>query len=119
MAIGWKVANPRSKILVGSQAHIVITKFGGPQQLHRNLKDLGVPKEECFSASAISKWMYPKGHSGGLGGIIPPRALALLVKYARPLGVLLTQEDLMPIGLDERRSFKQMGVKFGGGDKEE
>lgn len=69
-----------------SQAAHLIRKFGGPRYLADVIG---------YDRSQIYRWTYPeKPHpKRGTGGVVPRRAVERMVKAARALGVLLTDED--------------------------
>ena len=76
-----------------SQAERVIAKFGGARKLYRLLKE--IDPECCWNPSSIYRWTYPR-EKGGTGGVIPSRAMKIIVKAARLHGVLVDGDDFFP-----------------------
>lgn len=76
-------------LLTDSQAARIIAKFGGPYPLARKIG---------YDASQVFRWRYPEAPhlKRGTGGMIPQRALRLILQMAREEGVLLTDDDLTP-----------------------
>lgn len=79
---------------VNGQAQSLITKFGGPRELARILKETSGP-EFHYAPSTIYRWMYPR-EVGGTGGEIPTAALKRIKQIARIAGVILTAADIYP-----------------------
>lgn len=69
-----------------NQAKRVIEKFGGEPVVARLLG---------LAPSTVYRWTYPVSKRG-TGGVIPAKSLIELLRLARPLGVLITSEDLDP-----------------------
>lgn len=74
-------------LVTDSQAARIIAKFGGPYPLARKIG---------YDASQVFRWRYPEAPhpKRGTGGMIPQRALRLILAMAREEGVLLTDDDL-------------------------
>ena len=77
-------------LLTDSQAARIIEKLGGPYPLARKIG---------YDASQVFRWRYPEAPhiKRGTGGIVPHRALRLVMTVARNEGVLLTPDDLAPV----------------------
>lgn len=76
-----------------TQAVRVIKKFGGARNLMRLLEQ--VDPDNAINPSSIYRWTYPK-EKGGTGGVIPTRALPILIRAARYAGIFIDIEDLYP-----------------------
>jgi hypothetical protein len=99
----WSAKVPRT------QADRVLAKFGGPRRLSKLLKALAErnptdPQIQTLVPSSIYRWRYPV-EKGGTGGIVPTRAIPLLIQAARMDGIFLDEEDLYP-GVIERRDWE-------------
>lgn len=78
--------DPRNPNLVfESAAHRIITKLGGACVV---AKALGI------APSTVYRWMYPKGIHSGTGGFVPYKYVAILIKYARSQGILITAAEI-------------------------
>lgn len=82
-----------------SQAERVIAKFGGTPRLIFYLNQaIQTPIEGSLKPknvrvpSSVYRWMYPKSR-GGCDGVIPAKAMKLILKASRLAGVLLTADD--------------------------
>ena len=83
------------------QAESVINKFGGARKLAKALNDV-LPPEDQYNPSTIYRWIYPRS-AGGTDGEIPVSAMKAIIKAARYAGILMTVEDLYPVGLERLR----------------
>lgn len=78
-----------------TQAQRIVRKFGNARKLARALAQLKDEEYSTKNPSSVYRWMYAK-ENGGTGGIIPTRALPLVMRAARLEGIFLSREDLSP-----------------------
>jgi len=79
------------------QAKRIFDLFGGVRRF-RDALELAAeldPTIETRSREQLYRWMQPRDR-GGTDGLIPTRALPLVVAAARVAGVKLTLEELLP-----------------------
>lgn len=82
-----------TRALRRNQAQRVIDKFGGIPALIRLLNE--VESSKVWNRSSVWRWLEPK-EKGGTNGVIPTKAMPILLKAARLHGILLTPEDFYP-----------------------
>lgn len=74
-----------------TQAHRIISRFGGPKQLQKALEAVGY----YVCVSAIYKWRYSTQRKG-CNGVIPAKHMNAIIKAARVEGIYIPLEDFFP-----------------------